>query len=105
MSTISRVMERVNVPGTVSGRLCSSAPHMRSVRMDYMIRQRHLRDGFLKAQGTSTFAIGNPECPMRRVKVTNHLHARGIQYRKTSNSWRFLTDVISHSKCNLCQNL
>ena len=46
ISTISRVMERVNVQGTVSGRLRSSAPHMRSVRMVYMIRQRHLRDGF-----------------------------------------------------------
>ena len=52
ISTISRVMEPVNVPGTVSGRLRSSAPHMRSVRMNDMIRQRHLRDGFLKAQGT-----------------------------------------------------
>ena len=65
-------MERVNVPGTVSGRLRSSAPHMRSVRMNDMIRQRHLRDGFLKAQGTSTFAIVNPECPIRCDKVTNH---------------------------------
>ena len=33
-------MERVNVPGTVSDRLRSSVPHMRSVRMDDMIRQR-----------------------------------------------------------------
>ena len=69
-------MECVNVPGTVSGRLHSSAPHMRSVHMDDMIRQRHLRDGFLKAQGMSTFVIVNPECP---DKVTNHLHVRGIQ--------------------------
>ena len=35
--------------------------------MNDMIRQRHLRDGFLKAQGTSTFAIVNPECPIRVV--------------------------------------
>ena len=98
-------MDRVNVPGTVSGHLRSSVPHMRSVRMDDMIRQRHLRDGFLKAQGTSTFAIVNPECPIRRDKVTNHLHVRGIQYRTTSDSWRFLSDVISRLKCNLCQNL
>ena len=69
---------RVNIPGTVSGRLRSSAPHMRSVSMDDMIRQRYLRDGFLKAQGTSTFAIVNPECPIRRYKVINHLHVRGI---------------------------
>ena len=98
-------MERVNVPGTVSDRLRFSAPHMRSVRMDAMIRQRHLRDGFLKVQGTSAFAIVNPECPIRRDKVTNHLHVRGIQYRTTSDSWRFLPDVISRLKCNLCQNL
>ena len=82
-------MERVNVPGTVSCCQRSSVPHMRSVRMDDMIRQRHLRDGFLKAQGTTTFAIVNPECPIRRDKVTNHLHVRGIQYRTTSDSWRF----------------
>ena len=87
-------MECVNVPGTVSGRQNSSAPHMRSIRMDDMIRQRHLRDWFLKAQGTSTFAIVNPECTIRRAKVTNHLHVRGIQYRTTSDSWRFLPDVI-----------
>ena len=98
-------MERVNVPGTVSGRLRSSVPHMRRVCMDDMIRQRHLRDGFLKAQGTSTFAIVNPECPIRHDKVTNCLHVRGIQYRTTSDSWRFLPDFISLLKCNLCQNL
>ena len=98
-------MERVNVQGTVSGRLRSSAPHMRSVRMDDMIRQRHLCDGFLKAQGTSTFAIVNLECPIRRDKITNHLHVRGIQYRTTSDSWGFLPDVISRLKCNLCQIL
>ena len=98
-------MERVKVPGTVSGRLRSNAPHMRSVRMNDMILQRHLRDGFLKAQGTSTFAIVNPECPIRRDKVINHLHVRMIQYRTTSDSWRFLSDVISRIKCNLCQNL
>ena len=83
-------MERVNVPGTVSGRLRSTAPHMRSVRMDDMTRQQHLRDGFSKTQGMSTFAIVNPECTIRRDKETNHLHVRGIQYRTTSNSWRFL---------------
>ena len=98
-------MERVNAPGTVSGRLRSSALQVRSVRMDDMIRQRHLHDRFLKAQGTSTFAIVNPECPIRRDKVTNHLHVRGIQYRTTSDSWRFLPDVISRLKCSLCQNL
>ena len=98
-------MELVNVPGAVSRRLRSSAPHIRSVCMNKMIHQRHLRDGFLKAQGTSTFAIVNPECPIRRDKVTYLLHVRRIQYRTTSDSWRFLPDVISRLKCNLCQNL
>ena len=98
-------MLKFQVPGTVSGRLRFSAPFMRSVRMDYMIRQRHLRDGVLKVQGTSTFAIVNPECPICCDKETNHLHVRGIQYRTTSDSWRFLPDVISRLKCNLCQNL
>ena len=46
---------------------------MRSVRKDDIIRQRHLPDGFMKTQGTSTFAIVSPECPIspiRRDKVT-----------------------------------
>ena len=71
-------MERVYVSGTVSGRLRSSAPHMRSVAMDDMIPvcQSHLRrEGVLKAQGMSTFAIVNPECPIRRDKVINHFYA------------------------------
>ena len=72
------VVERLNVPGTNSGRLRSSAPHVRSVLVDDMIRQRHLRDGVLKAQGTTIFAIVNPECPIRRDKVANHLRVRGI---------------------------
>ena len=71
--------------------------------MNDMIRQRHLRDRFLKSQGTLTFAIVNPKCPIRRDLVTNHLHVSRIQYRTTSDSWRFLPDVISHLKCNLCQ--
>ena len=64
--------------------------------MNDMIRRRHLRDGFLKAQGTSTFAIVNRECPIRHDQVTNHLHVRRIQYSTTSDSWRLLPDVISH---------
>ena len=67
-----------NVLGIFSGRLRSSAPHVKSERKGDMIRQGHLRDGFLKAQGTSTFAIVNPECPIRRDKVTNHLRVRGF---------------------------
>ena len=54
--------------------------------MDEMIRQRHLRDGLFEGQGTSTFAIVNPECPISRDNVTNHLQVRAIQYQTTSDS-------------------
>ena len=66
-------LERVKAPLPVSGRLRSSVLHVRNVRKDDIIRQRHLPDGVLKTQGTSTFAIVNPECPIspiRRDKVT-----------------------------------
>ena len=71
--------------------------------MDDMIRQGHLLkfngdtlgvDGFLKAQGTSTFAIVNPECLIHRDKITNHLHVRGIQYRTASGSWKFVILIM-----------
>ena len=42
-------------------------------RKDDIIRQRHLPDGFLKTQGTSTFATVSPECPLspiRRDKIS-----------------------------------
>ena len=79
-------MERVNVPGTVSGSLRSSAPHVRNVRKDAMIRQRHLRDRFFEGEG-ARFVIVNRQCPIRRDKVTNHLRVRGMQYRTSSDSY------------------
>ena len=78
-------MERVSDRGIVSGRL-----HVRSLRKDDMIPQVHLHEVFLKSQGSSTFAIVNPECPIRRDKVTNHLRVSGIQYRATSDSYLML---------------
>ena len=78
-------LERVNAQWTVSGRLRSSAPHMRSVRKDDIIPQRHLPDGFLKTQGTSTFAIVSPECsisPIRRDKVTITFVYAGFSTRR-----------------------
>ena len=80
-------MEHTNVPGIVSGRLRSSAPHVRNIRKDDKMRQYHLRDRFLRAQVTSTFAIVNPEGPIGLDKVTNHLRVRGIQYLTTSDSY------------------
>ena len=57
ISTISSVVKRADDTGTVSGRLRSSAQHVRRVRKDYMIRQRHVSNGFLKPQGTSAHLI------------------------------------------------
>ena len=74
---------------------------MRSVRKDDIIRQRHLPDGFLKTQGTSTFAIVSSEClisPIRRDKVT-------IIFVYAGFSTILLSDVISGLKCNLRQTL
>ena len=98
------VMDYFNVPGTVSGRLRSSAPHMRSVRMNDMIRQRHLHDGFLKAQGTSTFTIVNPECPIRRDKVTTHLNIRRIQNRATPDMVTICIKTFAHSLISATHN-
>ena len=82
-----KVVEHFNVPGIVSDPQRSSVPHVGSVRKDDMIRQRHLRDGVLKAQGTSTSVIVNPECPMRCDKVSNHARVREIQHLTTSDSY------------------
>ena len=74
---------------------------MRSERKDDIIRQRHLPDGFLKTQGTSTFVIVSPECPIspiRRDKVT-------IIFVYAGFSTRLLSHVISGLKCNLRQTL
>ena len=78
MSTISSVFEPINVPGTVSGHLRSSVSHVRSVRKDDMLRQRHLHDRFLRAQVRSTLVIVNPECSIRLDKVTNHFWYAGL---------------------------
>ena len=58
---------------------------MRRVRKDDNLRQCHLPDGFLKTQGTSTFAIVNPECPIspiRRDKVKIILVYTGFSTRR-----------------------
>ena len=65
-------------------------PYVKSVRKDDIIRQRHLLDGFFKAQDTSTFAIANPECPIRHIrrdKESNHFCVREIRYQSTSDSY------------------
>ena len=86
------------------GCLSSSVPHVRSVRKDYMIHQRHLPGGFLKAQGNSTFAIVNPECPIR-PKSCDKKKSSSCTRDSVPDDRRLLSDVISRLKCNLCQNL
>ena len=56
-STISRLVQRVNVTGTVDDRPRSGAPRVTSIRQDNLIRQRHLRDRFVTAQSTSYAVI------------------------------------------------
>ena len=63
---------------------------VRSERKDDVIRQRHLPDGFLKTQGTSTFAIVNPECPispMRPDKETIIFAYAGFSTRRLPDSY------------------
>ena len=75
---------------------------MRSVRKDDIIRQRRLPDGFLKAQGTSTFTFVNPECQIRRDKDNKSFSCTRVSVQ---DDLRVLSDVKSRLKCNLRQNL
>ena len=102
LSIISMELERVNSPRTVSGRLRSCAPHVRNVRKDDIILQRHLPYGFLKTQGTSTFAIVNPECPISPIR---HDKETIIFVHAGFSTRRLLSDIISGLKCNLRQTL
>ena len=77
---------------------------MRSVRKDDIIRQRHLPDGFLKAQGTSTFAIVNPECPIRPICRDKSNKSFSCMRDSVRDDLRLLSGVISRLKCNLRQN-
>ena len=103
------MVEGVNVPGTVLGRLRSSAPHVESVRKDDMIRQRHvkrhLRDGFLNVQVMSRY-VNFCHCESR---VSNTSLQSNESFACTRDlvpdDLRFLPDVISRLKCYLGQNL
>ena len=78
---------------------------MRSVRKDDIIRQRHLPDGVLKAQGKSTLAIVNPECPIRPIRGDKVKKSFSCTRDSVPDDLRLLSDVISRLKCNLRQNL
>ena len=81
-STISRLMQRVNVTGTAEDRPRSGAPRVTSVRQDNFIRQRHLRDRYTTAQTTSNVVIGNRGRPIHRDTVINRLRERWIHCRR-----------------------
>ena len=78
---------------------------MRSVRKDDIIRQRHLPDGLLKTQGTSTFAIVSPECPISPIYVVTKKQSFSCTRDSVPDDPRLLSDVISGLKCNLHQTL
>ena len=78
---------------------------MRSVRKDNIIRQRHLPNGFLKMQDTSTFAIVNPECPISPIRHDNVTIIFVYAGSSLPDDPRLLSDVISGLKCNLRQTL
>ena len=81
-------LERVNAPLTVAGRLRSIAPLVRSVRKDDIIRQRHLPNGFLKTQDTSTFAESRVSNKFNTSRQSNnHFRVCGIQYQTTPDSY------------------
>ena len=54
-STISMLVQRVNVTGTVADRPRSDAPRVTSIRQDNLIRQRHLRKKFSNFKGCELF--------------------------------------------------
>ena len=78
---------------------------MRSIRKDDIIRQRRLPDGFLKAQGTSTFTFVNPECPIRPIRRDKDNKSFSCTWVSVQDDLRLLSDVMSRLKCNLHQNL
>ena len=52
-STITRLVHRVYVTGSLSDRPRPGAPRVTSVRQDNFIRQRHLRDRYVTAESTA----------------------------------------------------
>ena len=79
ISTLSRLVERVNVTGTADDRPRSAASRVASIRQDSMIRQRHLRNRFVTVQTTSH---GNRGRPIHRDTVITRLIECGIHCRR-----------------------
>ena len=76
-STISRLVERINVTGTADDRPRSVASRVTSIRQDNTIRQRHLRDRSVTAQSTSHAVIRNRGKPIHSFRLRDnsvHFH-------------------------------
>ena len=81
-STITWLVHRVNVTGSLSDRSRPGAPRVTSVRQDNFIRQRHLRDRYVTAESTALTVNGNRGRTISRNTVRNRLRDRGIRCRR-----------------------
>ena len=81
-STITRLVHRVNVTGSLSDRPRPGVPRVTSVRQDNFIRQRQLRDRYVTAGSTALIVNGNHGRTISRKTVRNRLRDRGIRCRR-----------------------
>ena len=81
-STISRLVQRYNVTGSVKDRPRPGAQRITTRRQDVYIRLRHLRNRFLTASATARITVGNRGRPIHRLTVMNRLKAHGIRSRR-----------------------
>ena len=81
-STITRLVQRVNVTGSLSDRPRPGAPRVTSVRQDTHIRLRHLRDRYVTAESSASLVMGNRGRTISRSTVRNRLRERGISCRR-----------------------
>ena len=81
-STITRLVHRVNVTGSLSDRSRPGAPRVTSVQQDNFIRQRHLRDRYVTAESTALTVNGNRGRTISRNTVRYRLRDRGIRCRR-----------------------
>ena len=81
-STVTRLVQRVRVTGTLADRPRSGAPRVTTRRQDNFIRQRHLRDRFVTAESTTNLVVGNRGVPVSRYTIRRRLLEQGIRCRR-----------------------
>lgn len=81
-STISRLVQRYNVTGSVADRPRPGAMAATTRRQDVYIRQRHLRNRTLTATSTANLVIGTRGRPIHRTTVSKRLRNYGIRCRR-----------------------